>query len=85
MSNLTIRGKDVHRLVTKFQYENSKMSFEILLRIKENSYLVLFLKTNDYGLFRNTFDELMDLRTENGIIHIPQSAGNEAPQGFPAA
>ncbi len=79
MSYLSVSGKDISRLVTKFQYDGEDMCFEISLRIKENRQLVLFLKTNDYGVFRKTFDELMSIRAENHMVDIPQSSSDGLP------
>ncbi len=85
MGNLSIRGKEINRLVTKFQYDGKEMCFEISLRIKENSHLVLFLKTNDYGKFRKAFDELMNIRAENELLELPGTIGGSSPQGIYAA
>ncbi len=75
MGNLSVKGKEINRLITKFQYDGSELCFEISLRIHENSDLVLFLKTKDYGKFRNTFDALMNIRSENKMLDIPLKAG----------
>ncbi len=77
MSHLAIYGKDIQRLVTKFHYDGADICFEIMLRIKENAQLVLFLKTKDYGTFRKAFDDLMTLRSENGIVNVPPTVSDD--------
>ncbi len=78
MISYNIKGNDIKRLVTRFQYKRDEMFFEILLRLNHTDDMVLFLKTNDYGMFRKTFDELMTVRSENRELNIPQSGGSSA-------
>lgn len=75
MANFTIKGKNIKRLVTRFQYKKNEMCFEILLRLNDTADMVLFLKTTDYGMFRKTFDELMTIRSENRILSVSQTEG----------
>lgn len=75
---INIKGNDIKRLVTRFQYRKDEMCFEILLRLHNTAEMVLFLKTTDYGIFRKTFDELMTIRSENRTISIPQAEGGSA-------
>lgn len=76
MINYNIKGKDIKRLVTRFQYKKEDMCFEILLRLNNSSEMVLFLKTDDYGEFKKAFDELMTIRSENRTLIFPvQSQG----------
>lgn len=75
MINNTIKGKDIKRLVTRFQYRKDEMCFEILLRLHNAAEMVLFLKTTDYSAFRKTFDEIMTVRSENTTLSIPQAEG----------
>jgi len=78
MNNYNIKGSDIKRLVTRFQYRKDEMYFEILLRLNNTAEMVLFLKTNDYGDFRKTFDELMTIRSENRTLSIPQAEGGSS-------
>ncbi len=66
-----IKGEQIKRLVTRFQYSGENMVFEILLRLTGQEEMVPYLKTIDYGIFRTTFSDLMEKRSENEEIYIP--------------
>lgn len=73
MTNYTIKGEDIKRLITRFQYKKDEMCFEILLRMNNTLEMVSFLKTTDYGVFRKTFDEIMTARSEKRNLQISPS------------
>lgn len=73
MANHTIKGEDIKRLITRFQYKKDEMCFEILLRLNNTVEMVSFLKTTDYGIFRKTFDEIMTARSEKRNLQISPS------------
>ena len=72
MTNHTITGKDIKKLVTRFQYKKQEMCFEILLKLNNSEEMVSFLKTTDHSAFREAFDDIITIRTENYELDIQQ-------------
>lgn len=86
MINYNIKGKDIKRLVTRFQYKRESMCFEILLKLDRSTEMIVFLKTDDYNEFKQSFDELMTIRSENRTVLIPSSSlGNSTIRHISAA
>lgn len=80
MANHIVKGEDIKRLVTRFQYRKDEMCFEILLRMNNAVEMVSFLKTTDYGIFRKTFDEIMTARSEKRNLQVSPSSNFQSFQ-----
>ncbi len=70
--NSIIKGAEIQNLITKFYYKNNHLCFQILLYLGvENT--VPFKEFTDYTEYKKVYSELMDAKTNNQVVSIPQN------------
>ena len=67
-----INGNEIQNLITKFYYKNNHLCFQILLYLGvENT--VPFKEFTDYTEYKKVYSELMNAKTTNQVVALPQN------------
>ena len=67
----TFSGNEVKNLVTKFYYRNNHLCFQILLDVDQDDF-VAYNEYVDYSEYKQAYDELINMRTNNSTITLKQ-------------
>jgi len=67
-----LKGADIQNLVTKFYYKDNHLCFQILLQCDTDN-TIAYQEYSDYAEYKNAFNQLIDMRSNNESINIPQS------------
>ncbi len=67
-----LNGADIQNLVTKFYYRNNHLCFQILLQCDPEN-MIAYQEYSDYAEYKNAFNQLINMRSNNESISIPQS------------
>jgi hypothetical protein len=67
---MTIRGKNIENLITKFYYKNRQLCFQIILNLGLLGK-VSYCEYDDYFAYKEKFNELLDAKNKDENIEIP--------------
>jgi hypothetical protein len=67
---MTIRGKNIENLITKFYYKNRQLCFQIILNLGLSGK-VSYCEYDDYFAYKEKFNELLDAKNKDENIEIP--------------
>ena len=67
---MTIKGKDIENLITKFYYKNRQLCFQIILNLGLSGK-VSYCEYDDYFAYKEKFNELLDAKNQDKNIQIP--------------
>ncbi len=70
-----LKGADVENLITKFYYKDNHLCFQILLQCGFEN-MIAYQEYSDYSEYKTAFNQLIDMRSKNEAINIPNSKTN---------
>jgi hypothetical protein len=70
---ITVKGKDIENLITKFYYKNRQLCFQIILNLGLSGK-VSYCEYDDYFAYKEKFNELLDARNQGKNIEMPATA-----------
>lgn len=65
-----LNGAQVDNLITKFYYKDNHLCFQILLQCGFEN-MVAYNEYSDYSEYKTAYNELINVRSNNGTINIP--------------
>ena len=68
-----IQGGQIKDVITKFYYRNNHLCFQILLHLEGNE-TVIYKEFNDYSEYKDSFNELQQIRLKNRGLIIPNKS-----------
>lgn len=69
---MIIQGKEIENLITKFYYKNRQLCFQIILNLGLSGK-VSYCEYDDYFVYKQKFNELLDAKHHDKNILVPAS------------
>ena len=69
---MIIQGKEIENLITKFYYKNRQLCFQIILNLGLSGK-VSYCEYDDYFVYKQKFNELLDAKHQDKNILVPAS------------
>jgi len=70
---MVIQGKDIENLITKFYYKNRQLCFQIIISLGLSGR-VSYSEYDDYFIYKQKFNELLDAKNQDKNVLIPSIA-----------
>ncbi|MFT6149246.1 MAG: hypothetical protein ACJAUH_001935 [Saprospiraceae bacterium] len=70
---MVIQGKDIENLITKFYYKKRQLCFQIIINLGLSGS-VSYSEYDDYFIYKQKFNELLDAKNQDKNILIPSIA-----------
>ena len=77
----TTQCTKVKNLITKFYYRDNHLCFQILIKCEADQTIV-YREYTDYNLYKKEYDQLLQAKTNNQMVMVPQSGDVQTHMSF---